>query len=396
VLLPAENLLGIDSEVRVAYNLDDINIHIWKGYIMDFDQNNDFTESPPPEKPEGAQPQTPQPMPAAPQVTLPVAKQPKKRSGWRIFWGIILVLSVLANILLFLMVIGLVAVFAVGQEGIFTEEVLRDGPRTTKIAVIRLQGVINYEQARDVYRQLKRARGDKSVKGLILRVNSPGGTISDSDQIYNQIRNRTDKPVVAFMQGVAASGGYYTSVACDKIVAEPTVITGSVGVIAGYLVVKDLLEGKLGIQPVIVKSGEKKDWPSSFRPPTDEEIQYLQKKFITPAYNRFVEVVAEGRKESLTPAEVKRLADGSIYSAKEAQDEKLIDKIGYLDEAIKQVKSLAGIEEAQVVEYRKPFSFADFLRSQSTNALKIDRTTLYELGTPQVLYLWTIHGTTVE
>jgi protease-4 len=157
----------------------------------------------------------------------------------------------------------------------------------------------------------------------------------------------------------------------------------------GHFVLQELLEEKLGIQPVIIKSGLKKDWPSPFELPTEEQRQYLRDKLITPAYERFVRVVADGRR-SLTLADVKRLADGSIYSAAEAVDEKLIDKIGYLDEAIEQVKSLAGIEKAQVVEYRKPFSLAGFLSSSSRSILKIDRATLYELSTPQVLYLWNI------
>ena len=349
---------------------------------MDFEQNNNLSEL--------TEPQSPEPIPNLAQGIPPVTKTPKKRTGWRIFWGIIIGLSVLVNIVLFMMLIGVVAVFATGQKGIFTEEVIQAGPRATKIAVIKVQGIIDNEQAQDVYRQLKTARQDKRVKGLIIRVNSPGGAISASDQIYNEIlkyRHQTDKPVVAFMQGVAASGGYYTSVACDKIVAEPTTITGSVGVIMGYLVLQELLEEKLGIQPIIIKSGEKKDWPSSFRQPTEEELQYLEDKVLTPAYERFIQIVADGR-EALTLDDVKRLGDGSIYGAQEALDEKLIDKIGYLDEAIEQVKSLAGIEEARVVEYRKPFSLAGLLSSRSRNILKIDRATLYELSTPQVLYLW--------
>ena len=349
---------------------------------MDFEQNNNRTEP--------TEPQPPEPTPNLAQGIPPVTKTPKKRTGWRIFWGIIIGLSVLVNIVLFMMLIGVVAVFATGQKGIFTEEVIQAGPRATKIAVIKVQGIIDDEQAQDVYRQLKTARHDERVKGLIIRVNSPGGAISASDQIYNEIlkyRHQTDKPVVAFMQGIAASGGYYTSVACDKIVAEPTTITGSVGVIMGYLVLQELLEGKLGIQPIIIKSGEKKDWPSSFRQPTEEELQYLEDKVLTPAYERFIQIVADGR-EALTLDDVKRLGDGSIYGAQEALDEKLIDKIGYLDEAIEQVKSLAGIEEARVVEYRKPFSLAGLLSSRSRNILKIDRATLYELSTPQVLYLW--------
>lgn len=350
---------------------------------MDFEQNDNFSE------PTGPRP--PEPISSLGRGG-PTEKKAKKRTGWRIFWGIVLGLSILANIALFLMLIGVVAVFAAGQKGIFTEEVIQAGPRTAKIAVISVREIIDSEKAHDVYRQLKTARNDKRVKGLIIRVNSPGGTISASDQIYNEIRKyrqKEGKPVVAFMEGVAASGGYYVSVACEKIVAEPTVITGSVGVIAGHFVLQELLEEKLGIVPVIFKSGQKKDWPSPFSPVTEEQRQYIHEKLIDPAYNRFVEVVAEGR-PSLTLDDVKRLSDGSIYGAREALDEKLIDEIGYLDEAIEQVKSLAGIEKAQVVEYRKPFSLTGFLSSRSRNILKIDRATLYELSTPQLLYLWTI------
>ena len=342
------------------------------------------------------------PGPIGPQQAKPIsglgatAPAPKRRSGWRIFWGIVLGLSIMANFVLFLMLIGVVAVFATGQRGsLLTEEVVREGPARNKIVVVNVQGIINGELAGDVYRQLKAARRDRRVKGLIIHVNSPGGTISASDQIYKQIqkfREEEKKPVVAFMQGVAASGGYYASVACEKIVAEPTTITGSIGVISWYLVVQELLEEKLGVVPVTVKSGRKKDWPSSFRVPTDEELQYMRDKLITPALDRFVEVVAEGREGSLTRAEVEKIAEeAGIYGAKEALEEKLIDEIGYLDEAIKLVKSLAGIGDARVVQYRKPFSLGDFLSYRKASFPKLDRTTLYELGTPQLLYLWSAY-----
>ncbi|MFA5240134.1 MAG: signal peptide peptidase SppA [Phycisphaerae bacterium] len=351
---------------------------------MDFEQDNNQTEP--------LQPQSSEPTPQWARNIPSAASMPKKRTGWRIFWGIITALSVLANIALFLMVIGLAAVFMTGQKDSLTEEVVQAGSRTSKIAVITLQGIIDDKQAQDVYKQIKSARSDKQIKGLILRVNSPGGTVSGSDRICNEIRKyrkEEGKPVVAFMQGVAASGGYYVSVGCDQIVAEPTVITGSIGVIAGHFVLQQLLEEKLGIQPAVFKSGEKKDWPSPFQQVTEEQRQYVQDKLITPAYNRFVQIIDEGR-ETLTLADVKRLADGSIYGADEALNEKLIDKIGYMDEAVEQVKLLAGIENAQVVEYREPFSLADFLNSRGSNMLKIDKSTLYELGTPQVLYLWSL------
>ena len=352
---------------------------------MEFEQNNNLSEP--------TQPQPPEPISGVGQSGPPV-KTPRKGSGWRIFWGIVLAMSVMANIALFLILMGVIAVFATGPRGLLTEEVIRKGPRKNKIVVITVEGIIHGERAKDVYRQLNAARQDKRVKGLIVRVNSPGGTISGSDQIYKEIlkyREKENKPVVAFMQGVAASGGYYTSVACDKIVAERTTITGSIGVISWYFVVKELLEKKLGILPVVVKSGEKKDWPSSFEEPNEVHRQYIKDKLIKPAYERFVEVVAEGRKSSLTEAEVRRLADGGIFGAQEALDEKLIDDVGYLDDAIELVKSMAKIDKAQVVEYRKPFSLAGFLSYRKPNFLKIDRTTLYELSTPQVLYLWSAY-----
>ena len=322
-----------------------------------------------------------------------VVKTPRKRSGWRVFWGIVMALSVMANIILFLMVVGLAVVFAAGQSGIFTEEVIQEGPRTAKIAVITVDGVIDDRQAENLGSQMKQVQKDQAVKAVIVQINSPGGTVSASDRIHNQIkkwRQETNKPTVAFMQGLATSGGYYGAVACERIVAEPTAITGSIGVIMGHFVVEQLLEDKLGIQPVIVKSGRKKDWPSLFQMPTEEQQQYLQDRLITPAYERFVEVVDEGR-EPLTLADVRRLADGGIYSAGRALDEKLIDEIGYLDDAINLTLALAGIEEAQVVEYRRPFSLAGFLGHRSGGILKIDKATLYELSMPQVLYLWSIY-----
>jgi len=320
-------------------------------------------------------------------------KKPKKRSGWKIFWGIIFTLSVLANFVLVMMLIGVVMFFAAGQGDVFTEDVIQSGPRTSKIAVINISGVIGEEMAGEVYEQLRSAGKNKNIKGLIIRVNSPGGTISASDQIYNEIskyREKTGKPVVAFMQGVAASGGYYSSVACDKIIAEPTAITGSIGVIIGHFVLQELLEEKLGIQPVIFKSGTKKDWPSPFSRVTDEQRQYVEDRLIAPAFERFVGIVADGRAE-LTISEVKTLADGSIYGAQQALEEKLIDDIGYLDDAIELVKDLAGIDKAQVIEYERVFSFYDIMGSSGGKLLKFDRNSLYELATPQVLYLWRLY-----
>jgi len=341
---------------------------------MDFVSSNDSSQQ------QGGFP-SPQPAP-----------QGNKGSGWRIFWGIITGLSMLGNVMLFLMLIGvgIVAFSGIGEQK-YTEEVIEDGPRSAKIAIVSIDGIIDEKQAQEVYWQLKEARADKAVKGVIIRVDSPGGTISGSDQIHNEImkyRDDTNQPAVAFMQGVAASGGYYSSVACNEIIAEPTAITGSIGVIMEYLVLQQLLEDKLGINPIVVKAGSKKDWPSPFKIPTDEQLQYMQQRIIDPAYDRFVKVVVDGR-SGLTETDVRRLADGSIYWADKALEEKLIDGIGYLDNAIEETKSLAGVKKAQIVEYKKPFSIADLLSAKTNVSLKIDRRTLYEISVPQALYLWT-------
>lgn len=358
---------------------------------MDFEQNHNHSESSAFHQGQGS-PEPPSMQPPYGPPPYPGQHPGSKRfSGWRVFWGVLFGLSFLANIGLFIMLIGLVAFVAAGPRRDYGEIVVREGPRNSKIVMVNVTGVIHGEQAEHVYRQLKIAGADRDVKGVIVRVSSPGGTISGSDQIHREImryRREKGKPVVAFMEGVAASGGYYASVACERIVAEPTAITGSIGVAMGHFVFQELLEEKLGILPVFLTEGEKKDWPSSFQAPRQEELDYLRERLLKPAYDRFVEVVTEGRKEALSPSEVSTLADGSVFVAPQALSEKLIDKVGYLDDAVDVVKALAGIEKAQVVEYRRPFSWVTFLSAKNTNVLKFDRMTLYELSAPQLLYLW--------
>jgi protease-4 len=190
------------------------------------------------------------------------------------------------------------------------------------------------------------------------------------------------------MQGVAASGGYYSAVACDKIIAEPTAITGSIGVIMETFVLQELLEQKLGVQAVILKSGEKKDWPNPFRPVTDEQKAYLQDKLIKPAYDRFVKVVAQGR-TSLSEEQVRTLADGSIYGAEEACNNKLVDEVGYFEKAVDAAKALSKINDAEVIEYRRVWSLGEWLGASGSTALpSINRKTLTEFTQPQLLYLW--------
>ncbi|HIJ71286.1 MAG TPA: signal peptide peptidase SppA [Planctomycetes bacterium] len=320
----------------------------------------------------------------------PSDKKRPRRSIWRVLLWIMLAFSILANFFLLLMLIAVGVFFAAGPKDFFAENVLRKGSLGNKIATIRVEGIINNQLSEEVRKQIRTAAKDDSVKAMIIRTITPGGTVSASDQIHHEItrfRVKTDKPVVAFMQSIAASGGYYTSVACDKIIAEPTVITGSIGVMSNHFVIKELLESKLGISSVVVKSGPRKNWPSLFEETTEVQKEYLMNKLINPTYERFVGLVNDGR-GMLTESEVRELADGSIYGAFEALDNQLIDQIGYLDEAIALAESLAGIENAHVIEYQLPFSLATFLSGQAGSIWNLDTDALRETAVPQLLYLW--------
>jgi protease-4 len=352
---------------------------------MDFEetQESGFEEHIPVAHPTGA-------AAAGAGAPYPADAQRPRRSAWRVVLWIMLALSVIANFFLFVIPIAAAVFFAAGQKDFFAENVVRKGSFGNNIAIVRLEGIINSRLSEDMRQRIKTAANDDKVKAVIIRTISPGGTVSASDQIHHEIskfRAETDKPVVAFMQGIAASGGYYTSVACDKIIAEPTTITGSIGVMSNYLVVKGLLEDKLGISPVVVKSGPRKNWPSMFEETTDEQKQYLMDKLISPTYERFVGLVNDGR-SALTESEVRELADGSIYGAVEALDKRLIDQIGYIDDAIALAENLAGIENAHVIEYERPFSFTTLFSVRSKSIWNMDTDALRELAVPQLLYLW--------
>jgi protease-4 len=316
-------------------------------------------------------------------------KNPSKGLGWKIFFGIVLAFSIIANLILVMALVASTFLLTAERSDYCIEKVLEEGRASSKIAVIRIEGIINNELSKKVIKQIKTAREDKTVKAVIFRTNTPGGGVAASDRIYDEIcrfRAESGKPAVAFMETIATSGGYYTSCACDKIIAEPTTITGSIGVIMGHFVFQELFEQKLGIKPFIAKSGTKKDWPTTFEPVTEEQAAYLNDKLIMPAYERFVGIVAKSRKDVLTEEQVKTLADGSIYNAPEAFENKLIDDIGYLQEAIVLAESLADISDAKVVEYAEPFSLESLLGVQTI--FKFDMDSLSSLATPQLMYIW--------
>lgn len=295
--------------------------------------------------------------------------------------------------------IGAVTMFA----GTFTEspvigDLYRDGGSNT-IAVIPVEGVIDVYQAGSVRMFVDEVLADDTVKAVVLRVDSPGGGVAPSDRIWYEVgRLRAHGlPVVSSYGGVAASGGYYVSCATDHIVAEPTCITGSIGVIAQSFIFKDLMD-KVGVEPVtlISTASPAKDIGNPFREWTEaDHASYVA--MLNAAYDIFNQRVQDGRGHAISdPARIDELADGSIYTAAEALQSGLIDGIGYLDDAIIQAEMLAGVKPGSttVLWLRQATSILDDLMvnspaglgSRLRNADGI-RSLVNELAAPRLMYL---------
>lgn len=257
-----------------------------------------------------------------------------------------------------------------------------------KIAVVEVTGLILDGEVEYAIRQLRQARDDATVRAVVLRVDSPGGTVSGSDRIWREVGLVRDrgKPVVASMGGLAASGGYYVAAAADQVYAEPTTLTGSIGVILEVPVIEGLLE-KLGVEFQTIKTGRWKDSPSLFRPMSDEE-RGRWNRLIDDAYQRFVRVVAQGR--GLPLARVLPVADGRVLTASEALDARLVDAIGYQDDAILHAQRLAGVSSIHVIRYERPRSLVESLlgiRSDPGAPFSVDPDLLLKLRSQRMLYL---------
>lgn len=190
------------------------------------------------------------------------------------------------------------------------------------------------------------------VKAVVIRINSPGGAVTASDIMYQDLcrfREQTHKPVVACMMDVAASGGYYLAMGCDRIYAHPTTVTGSIGVIMSLYNAAGLF-GMIGVKSDPIKSGPNKDIGNPGRPMTDEERAILQ-HMVTNFYEQFIGVVVKGRSGSLGEERIRALADGRVYTGLEAKELGLVDEIGYLEDAIKAAKDMACVKDAAVIAY---------------------------------------------
>ena len=284
-----------------------------------------------------------------------------------VFIVVLLCLSLLFNMLF---LVG--SMFGVGAGGPqkFRETMLTEGAPSvkSKIAVIRLGGLISSgdmgfstgASPDELRQQFKQALDDTSVRAIVLAIDSPGGEVTASDDIYNIIRRaREKKKIVVSMGAMAASGGYYAALGGSHIIARDTTFTGSIGVIMQTLNYADLF-GKVGLQMVTFKSGKMKDMLSGSRPSTPEEREYVQ-TLVMQTYAKFVGIVAAERK---IPEDTLRngVADGRVLSGKDALHAKLIDQIGDLDDAVKKAMELGGAAGATVVEYRAIESLSRYLR----------------------------------
>ena len=223
--------------------------------------------------------------------------------------------------------------YAETEDGVFSI-----GP---KVAIIDVTGVIS--GSADVVRQLKKYAEDGSVKAIVLRIDSPGGGVAASQEIYDAVQEaRKKKQVVASMGSVAASGGYYVACGADSIMANPGTLTGSIGVIAEFPVFGELLK-KIGIKTEVIKSGELKDVGSPTRPMTEKERAMLQ-SVINDTYDQFVEAVVKNRK--MERQKVLALADGSVFTGRQAQANGLIDVLGNQEDAIRLAGKMGGISGA--------------------------------------------------
>ena len=288
----------------------------------------------------------------------------------------------------------------------FEEIVVEEGSAVEKILLIDIDGPISNRPKKtlvgfrsdtgmvDRIREiLKKAEKDKNIKGILLRVNSPGGTVTSSDIIYHEIKSFKERfkvKVYVSVIDVAASGGYYVALAGDRIMVHPTSLVGSIGVLALKLNLESLMD-KVGVEWEVVKSSKKKDFMSPFRPLTKEE-RVLFQETIDRYYDRFVDLVVLNR-DGLDVKEVRALADGRVYNARQALNNHLVDSIGYLKDLVELAKKELDQPDLKVVTYSRPREYKSNYYSSMGSTPKINLINL-DLGfdwnqiSPQFLFLW--------
>ena len=243
--------------------------------------------------------------------------------------------------------------------------------------------------------KLDKAAADRSVKAVVLRLNSPGGTVAASDIMYHHLlefKRETGKPVIACVLGIGCSGAYYIACGCDGIIAQPSSVVGNIGTVFQTFSVAGTMQ-KIGVKAVTIKSGELKDLASPLHDLSDEEHKVLQ-EIIKQFSEQFFEVVRKGRK-TIDEQKLAELTDGRVFTAQQALQQGLIDKVGYLDDGIKWAKEIAGAKKTQVVIYHRPSNYkpnAYGLAAAGSDGIgplvNLELPDWLNAGGAQFLYLW--------
>jgi protease-4 len=345
------------------------------------------------------------PPPPPPVITPSPTPKPRRSRGWMIFAIILLVLLLISLFGNFAWVVSRALNFKGGLGNGISREVgpnldeclLKDNDASSKIAVVTVDGIISgqtVDQAGNnlidvIQAQLDRAKDDHRVKAVIMKVDSPGGEVLASDEIYREIKDfqkDSGKPVICSMGSLAASGGYYISSPCRWIVANDLTITGSIGVILHTWNYRGLMD-KFGVQPEVFKSGKFKDMLSGERETNDipPEERVMVQGLINETYQKFKGVVAAGRdaahEKNLKEGRPLSLdwtnyADGRVLSGNQAYDLGFVDEIGDFQDAVDRAQQIAGIRDANLIEYRERYDFSNFFhmlgQSDRSHTIKLD------------------------
>jgi protease-4 len=324
---------------------------------------------------------------------------PPRRSGWGIFLTIVLILLLGLSVILNVALLAMHSTELAGDQ-----QIIQAGDATTEIAVVPLEGEIDSTVAEKFDRLMTRAEADANVKALVIRINTPGGEVTASDEIYQRIavyKSRKQIPVVISMGAMATSGGYFAACAGDYLVAEHTTLTGNIGVLMPRFNISKLAD-KYGVEEnTIVSTGATyKNAGSMFAPPNARDDAYLQ-AVIDSAFSRFKEVVSKGRGSALK-LKIDQIADGRVYTSERALSEGLVDTVGYLEDACNYAASTAHVSKPQIVKFEEKLSLFQLFGDSSeaahltpsassgiaVNGMTVDQRTLERFLHPRLLYQW--------
>ena len=289
-----------------------------------------------------------------------------KSSGARWFWGIFI--SLILIVLIFVGVTFLIfakSITTLSFKGDKSYEYVSEGDCKDKIAIVELNYTII--TSGPIVRQFKKFREDETVKAIVLRINTPGGGVAASQEMYDEVKKTRDsgKPVIVSFGPIAASGGYYVSCGGSIIVSNPGSLTGSIGVIAQFITIEELAKN-LGISATTIKSGELKDAGNMFREPTEADLEYIQ-DIIDDSFQQFLDVVSSERKIDME--ELKKIATGRVYTGLQAKKLRLVDTLGTLEDAIQIASDMGGIEgKPTIVKEKKKLAWLEYFMEGSASS----------------------------